>query len=109
MYKGMWKLIVAVIFLIAGITQGVGPFVVGLILATALFFWWYLSVRKAYLAQKDADKDGASSAKQYVFITSTGRVYHFDNHCGGISGAKPILKDKAIKRGYTPCARCCKY
>lgn len=42
-----------------------------------------------------------------VFITDSSKKFHKTPHCSGIKNAHMIDYDEAIKKGYTPCKRCC--
>lgn len=40
-----------------------------------------------------------------VYVTPTGKRYHYDNHCNGGSYSESTL-DSALARGLTPCKKC---
>ena len=40
-----------------------------------------------------------------VYITPTGKRYHYSSICGG-KNSKPTTKADAISRGLTPCKKC---
>ena len=50
--KGVWKLVVGAIFFVSGISQGWKGFLSGLIIAAALFAWWYVPNKKAKKAEQ---------------------------------------------------------
>lgn len=47
----------------------------------------------------------ASSAEKTVYITETGKRYHYDNHCNGGTYYSTTLSD-AKNRNLTPCQKC---
>lgn len=54
MKKGLWKLIVAIVFLIVAITEfgkNAGAALVGIVIAIVFFFLWYFPARKLYHAR----------------------------------------------------------
>lgn len=46
-----------------------------------------------------------SSTSKTVYITKTGKRYHYDNHCNGGTYIESTLKE-AQSRGLTPCNKC---
>lgn len=78
MKKGIWKLIIGAIFLIAGIFQGSSGFAGGLIIAVLCFFWWYFPARKSMKQNQTTKKDVSTptapqqivrESRQYIYIT----------------------------------------
>lgn len=51
-------------------------------------------------------KSSSTSNSKTVYITPTGKRYHYDNHCNGGTYIKSTLKE-AKARGLTPCQKCC--
>lgn len=59
-------------------------------------------------AQPAEGPDAAAAAEQSsttVYITPTGKRYHYDNHCND-GNYSPTTLDKAESAGLTPCKRC---
>lgn len=50
-------------------------------------------------------KGSASSTARTVYVTRTGKRYHYDSHCNGGTYIKSTLAE-AKKRGLTPCNKC---
>ena len=48
-----------------------------------------------------AEKNGGMT----VYITPTGKCYHFDADCGG-KNSVPTTLDSAVSSGYRPCKKC---
>lgn len=51
-------------------------------------------------------KSSTTSKSRTVYITPTGKRYHYDNHCNGGTYIKSTMEE-AKKRGLTPCQKCC--
>lgn len=47
----------------------------------------------------------AENNSRIVYVTPTGKRYHYDNHCNGGSYYESTLDD-ALSRGLTPCKKC---
>lgn len=56
-------------------------------------------------AQKKAAASAPADNSPTVYVTPTGKKYHYDNSCNGGSYS-PSTLDKAISRGLTPCKKC---
>lgn len=56
-------------------------------------------------ATKPAPAQPSSSTSKTVYITKTGKRYHYDNHCNG-GKYFPSTLGEAQSRGLTPCNKC---
>jgi predicted lipid-binding transport protein (Tim44 family) len=124
-------LVGAIVFLIA---NNIALFIVGLVIAVVLGILGYLQCKKhaAQAAQTPvADKAaktaeavetaGAAKAAEvtetaeepkaelpgtHVYIDETGKKYHANDKCSGMSDPIDILKSDAEAKGYTACKKC---
>jgi hypothetical protein len=58
-------------------------------------------------SKKSTNKSSKSTSSKNVYITKTGKRYHYDSNCGNGTYYKTTLSD-AKKRNLTPCQKCCK-
>lgn len=56
-------------------------------------------------AQQQAQSEASESQGRTVYITPTGKRYHYDNNCNGGTYI-PSTMDEALSKGLTPCKKC---
>lgn len=56
-------------------------------------------------AQQQAQSEASESQGRTVYITPTGKRYHYDNNCNGGTYI-PSTMDEALAKGLTPCKKC---
>ena len=56
-------------------------------------------------AQQAAQAQQSQKNSRTVYITPTGKRYHYDNNCNGGTYMESTL-DKALSMGLTPCKKC---
>lgn len=56
-------------------------------------------------AQQQAQSEASESQSRTVYITPTGKRYHYDNNCNGGTYI-PSTMDEALAKGLTPCKKC---
>lgn len=56
-------------------------------------------------AQQQAQSEASESQGRTVYITPTGKRYHYDNNCNGRTYI-PSTMDEALAKGLTPCKKC---
>ena len=104
---------IAIIFAIQGEFPAFGG---GSIIAIAFFICWRIWQLKkkrkvnsaAYLKNRPSktSTSNSDSSKKYVFITPTGKKYHYDPSCAGVENCIRMELNEAKSKGYTECSRC---
>lgn len=102
--------LIAIIFAIQGEFSAFGG---GSIIAIAFFICWLIwRLKKKRKVNSTFSKDKASMnqnsdySKKYVFVTPTGKKYHYDPSCAGVENCIRMELSEAKSKGYTECSRC---
>jgi hypothetical protein len=116
---GIVCVVLAILFLVTGVSSGGSTLFAGIIVAAILVFIGVKLLKKApgnshqSPATASPKPSRIDPSKRKVIITETGTVYHDNSICphiyGKVNKTKEITVAEAKKRGLKPCKNCYPY